>query len=256
MKSVFRPLVPSLLFLLYTCLTVALLQGSVEAASPYSARAFVGETLEYVLKWGIVTAGHATLSASENGDGTCTYRVTARSTAIIDLVYPVRIIAESTVDCSTGRTMRYYKRAKEGFRRMREREVLFDWEKNEAQTVENGKIKRRLTVPEGTQDPISIYFAWRAGALGNSPRATITDGKRSITATVSIEGMEEVKVPAGRYMAQHLIPHLKGLAGVFKKSPDAKIEVWTREDDNVLLMLKSKVKVGHFSAKLTREKRP
>ncbi len=218
----------------------------------YQAKMFTGEQLHYVLKWGLVIAGHAVLEAIDNGDGTCSYKVTARSTPFIDLFYPVRIMAESRVDCASGAVLRYWKSAKEGFRRKKEREVVFNWKRRQAVTLDKGRVKRSLAIPLGTQDPLSVFFAWRAGALGNPPKANITDGKRIITGTVSMVKEERVRVPAGTFPANLLVPHLHGLAGVFSKSPDAKIEVWVRIGDKVPLLVKSKVKVGHFSAKLTR----
>ncbi len=213
--------------------------------------------MEYVLKWGVITAGHAEVSVERLDQVRCRFLVSARSTRFIDLFYPVRIRAESQVECATGRVLGYHKRAKEGFRRVKERDVEFRWSGDgtgEALTLDHGKIKRRLPVPPCVQDPISIYFAWRMGILPDNPtRAAITDGKRMITGTLLEEGEEEVEVPAGRFQARHLVPVLHGLAGVFSKSPKARIDVWTRRGDGIILELKSKVKVGHFTAQLTGE---
>ena len=68
---------------------------------------------------------------------------------------------------------------------------------------------------------------------------------------VQIVGREEVKLSSGTYDTYLLEPELKDLGGVFKKSKNAKIQVWiTADERKIPVKVKSKVVVGSFVAEL------
>jgi len=211
------------------------------------------ERLSYDISWSGIPAGTATLETIDNGDGTCSHVLRARSNPVIDAFYPVRIQATSTVDAATGAVMRYTKDSREGWGKRRSVQVDFSWEEKLVRTYSRGRLKRSLAVPEGVQDPISILYLYRLEPhVAQSEQIAITDGRRVIHPTLTIRGTEVTKSPAGTFSTQLLEPHMEGLGGVFAKRPGAKIRLWISKDDTrIPVRLESEVSVGRFIALLT-----
>jgi len=216
---------------------------------------FAGEELHFDLKWQSIPAGKAVLKAVDNGDGTVTYILTAKSLAYIDFFYPVRIKIESTVNGETGEVFRYYKHAKEGWGKARVREVLFDPKKGLAKRISLGKTVKILQVPQGIQDPLSALYLYRIMASQGMKEFTayITDGKRVIKSVVPIMGQKKIETPAGVFQCVLLQPTMEGVGGLFTKSKGAKVKVWISKDQwRIPVKLKSKVKIGHFVGMLVK----
>ena len=216
---------------------------------------FAGEELHFDLKWQSIPAGKAVLKVVDNGDGTVTYLLTAKSLAYIDFFYPVRIKIESTVNGETGEVFRYYKHAKEGWGKARVREVLFDPGKGLAKRISLGKAVKTLEVPQGVQDPLSALFLYRIMASQGMDEFTayITDGKRVIKSVVPVLGKKKVETPAGVFNCVLLQPTMEGVGGLFTKSKGAKVKVWMAQNQwRIPVKLKSKVKIGHFIGVLTK----
>ncbi len=211
------------------------------------------ERLSYEISWSGIPAGTATLETIDNGDGTCSHVLTARSNPVLDVFYPVRIQATSTVDAATGAVMRYAKDAREGWGKHRSVQVDFSREEKLVRTYSRGRLKRSLAVPEGVQDPISILYLYRLEPhVAQSEQIAITDGKRVIHPTLTVHGTDVTKSPAGAFSTQLLEPHMEGLGGVFAKSPGAKIRLWISKDDaRIPVRFESEVSVGRFIALLT-----
>ncbi len=216
---------------------------------------FAGEELHFDLKWQSIPAGTAVLKAVDNGDGTVTYTLTAKSLAFFDFFYPVRIKIESTVNGETGEVFRYYKHAKEGWGKARVREVLFDPKKGIAKRISLGKVVKTLKVPPGVQDPLSALYLYRIMASQGLEEFTayITDGKRVIKSVVPVLDRKKIKTPAGTFECVLLRPTMEGVGGLFTKSKGAEVEVWMAQNQwRIPVRLKSKVKIGHFVSILTK----
>jgi len=62
---------------------------------------------------------------------------------------------------------------------------------------------------------------------------------------------ERLKLSSGTYDTYLLEPELKDIGGVFKKSKDAKLQVWiTADERKIPVKVKSKVAFGSFVGEL------
>ena len=218
-----------------------------------SLESLVGEKLEFKLKWGIITAARARLEVLRREDGTIVFRASARTVPILDSIYPVRETVESNLAPPDMRVQRYFKSGKEGRGPAGEDEILFDWELGTATHTRDGESREPIEVPEGVQDPISSFYAYRASEVVDYGPVVldVTDGKKVTAGEVRVVGRERVKVPAGTFDAVIVEPEIEGVGGIFKKSPNASIQIWLTDDEwRTPLKLRSKVAVGHFTAVL------
>src|SRR5438105_3579527 len=107
-------------FLGVSLLFCAALAGS-EATRPGFPE---NEELSFVIRWGIVTGGRATLAVHgiELFQGKPAYHLTsdARSTGVVETFYPVRDHSDAWVDTATVVTFRYQKLVREGGYRIQE----------------------------------------------------------------------------------------------------------------------------------------
>jgi len=215
----------------------------------------VGERLDFDVRWGVIPAATASLEVIDAGQGRVKLRAKARTLPYIDTVYPVRNRVESTVLLGSVHPLRYFKRAKEGWGRAREVEVLFDPDRGTVRYFKNGKLRKEILVPPGVQDPLSSFYAYRVLELPDDRTVTldITDGKKLVTGTVVVLGRETVKTPAGTFRTVRVEPRIEGIGGVFKKSPNARIFLWLTDDGRRMpVKLQSEVIVGSFTAELVR----
>ena len=70
---------------------------------------------------------------------------------------------------------------------------------------------------------------------------------------INVGNREKVKVPFGEFWANDVVPEMKNLSGVFKKSPKGMLRVWYSADNRKIpLKISSKVVVGNFTARLIK----
>jgi len=93
-----------------------------------------GEKMHYTLKWGVMSAGEATLEVHDmdviQGVEAYHFVMTARSNSFIDVFFKVRDRIDSYADAGMNHSLYYKKDQHEGKTRRNIR-VDFDWEKNE-----------------------------------------------------------------------------------------------------------------------------
>lgn len=227
--------------------------GSETVKSAFQA----GEKLTYSLGWQFLVAGHATLEVLPdgelNGEKIRMFRMTAETVRAIDPIYKVRDKLYASASYDVGHSIRYRKIQKEGKTR-RDETVEFDWDTLQAHYTEaiNGK-KKTVSIQENTLDPLSAFYFIRNQPLkvGGVITGPLTDGKRCKTAQIKVVKREKIKVNGKKYDTFKLIPDLKDVGGVFKKSKNATMEIWcTADDRHIPVLLKSKVAVGSFRAEL------
>jgi len=145
-----------------------------------------------------------------------------------------------------------YKETKEGKRKKRV-VVRFDWEKGEAQRSNFGEESVPIPIKPGTFDPLSVYYALRLHELKEDMQLEkpVTDGKKWVLGRARVVKRDKITVTSGTYDTFLVEPDLEHIGGVFKKSKDAKVQIWVTADDRRLpIKLKSKVAVGSFVAEL------
>jgi hypothetical protein len=237
---------------------------SLVALSPYFSLAIAeehhpfqpGEKMHFVLKYGAIPAGSATLEVHDMDEiqGVEAYHfvMTARSNSFIDVFFKVRDRIDSYADAGMNHSLYYKKDQKEGKTR-RNIKVDFNWEKNESTYVNFDTEPKIISLLPGTFDPLSVFYYTR---LFNFQKVEeiehpVTDGEKNLMGIMRVIGKETINVPAGTFETLVLEPDLQNVEGVFSKKQRAKIKLWvTNDESRLLVQMKSKAKVGSFVAEL------
>jgi hypothetical protein len=238
-------------------LAVCFATQTAQSAAPGEEIPFqIGEKLRYKLKWTVIPVGIAVFEVldgtMETGTPSYLVRLTVESYPIVDLIYKVRDRIESYMDRSMTHSLLYRKKQREG-RHRRDVEVRFDWDQLKAFRYNKGKHESTVDVLPKTFDPLGVFYAFRLNPItdGLEVAAPVTEGKKSVMGKARVVKRETVTL-ADRDFDTYLIePDLQHVGGVFEKSKDAKIQVWVTADARrIVVKLKSKVIVGHFSGEL------
>jgi hypothetical protein len=217
-----------------------------------------GEKLTFELKWTVVPAGQATLEVKPikqvDGNDAYHFRLTARSNRFVDAFYKVRDRINGYTDMDITRSVFYAKKQREG-KTQKNVVVRFDWNSQSAEYTEFLKRAKKgpLALMPGAFDPLSIFYYTRKQSLqvGDELQRPVTDGKKCVVGKAKVIRREKITVPAGEFDTFLMVPDLKHVGGVFKKSKNAKIELWVSADERRLpIKLRSEVIVGSFTGEL------
>nr|WP_320051156.1 DUF3108 domain-containing protein [uncultured Desulfuromonas sp.] len=244
-------------------LSVFLIHGGAALATPAQAAAYPpGEVLHYVLKWGVIPAGKATLSVEplESVDGTLCHHfvLQARTNDTLDVFFKVRDRIDAFAQYGLQRSHLYRKKQQEG-RHKKDVVVRFDWQQGTATYRDKDKEKKPIDLLPGSLDPLSAFYALRNERLvvGEALRLAVTDGKKNVLGEARVIRKETITIADRAYPTILVEPDLKQVGGVFKKSKDAKIQVWLTDDERrIPVRLKSKVYIGSFIADLIDQELP
>jgi hypothetical protein len=249
-------------FILFLFFTVFLTSLSFYTPVDADVKAFPflpGEKLTFRVRWAFITAGEAILEVrpieTVNGIRAYHFVLTARTNPVVDLIYKVRDKIEGYTDDKMTHSV-LYKETKEG-KAKKKVVVNFDWKKREAQRFTNDKMGTPIPLMPGAFDLLSIYYAFRTQDLkvGMKISAPVTDGEKCVMGKGKVIRRDRMKVPSGTYDSFLVEPDLEHIGGVFKRSKDAKIQIWVTSDHRKIpVMLKSKVAVGSFVAELVSMK--
>jgi hypothetical protein len=151
-----------------------------------------------------------------------------------------------------SRTIHYHKKQHEGGSK-RNIKVHFDWNNSTAQYSDGRKTRNAIEIVPGTFDPLSVFYYSRLAKF--EPDGTIecpvSDGKKLVSGSARIVRKETIEVPGGTFETYLIEPELKDVGGVFKKSKNAKIQLWITADERRLpVKIASKVSVGSFVGEL------
>lgn len=230
-----------------------------DAPPPPTPSALVGERLEFSVRWGLLRVASAVLEVESSGDGQITFRATARTRSIVEALYPVRDLVESTVWLPDMRVDHYLKQGRTGRKEERRVEIHFDVENGLAQYTKNGVARDPIEIPPGVQDPLSGLYAFRTLEVSDEQNIEldVTDGKKVTRGKLTVIGREQITTPAGTFNTVVIEPSLEGIGGVFETSPNAKATIWITEDEwRRPVKLKGKVSVGSFTALLVNVTHP
>ncbi|MGF6907101.1 DUF3108 domain-containing protein [Fusobacterium sp. PH5-44] len=214
-----------------------------------------GEKAIYNAYWNGIKAGTAVMEVlPQNGNSTdFTFKMTMKTNAFADKFYSSRQTFISTVDNNLTQSKGYQQKGKEK-KKERNRKLEFDWKKNQVKYYREGKLSKTLAISKGTLDPLSIFYFFRNQDLkvGQLINCTVTDGKKIIKGHAIVTREEIIKVGKfGKVKTFVVEPDLKGLGGIFSGSSDDKMEIWlTQGETKIPVKIKSKVKVGSFTAEL------
>lgn len=215
----------------------------------------VGEDLEFEIKWGVVSAGTATMkvTALETYEGHPCYRViaTASSNQVFDKVYPVRDHFESFMDENDLRSHAFKKHLREGTFR-RDQIVRKDHEAGKAY-YHDGEVAEMVP---GSHDVLSAFYAVRTLPLEKGREFFLNShtDRKNYPIKVTILGKERVKVPAGTFDCVVVEPTLR--SGDFIKN-EGSLKIWLTDDARRMpVQMKSKIPVGSVVVSLQRFVRP
>jgi len=215
-----------------------------------------GEKMNFVLKYGGIPAGAATLEVHNmteiKGVEAYHFVMTARSNSFIDIFFKVRDRIDSYADAGMNHSLFYRKNQEEGNTR-RNIKVEFDWEENKSTYVNFNSEPKVIGLMTGTFDPLSAFYFLRLFDFRNQDEFEnpVTDGEKNLVGVLRVTGKETIDVPAGTFETLVLEPDLKNVEGVFAKKQMAKIKIWVTDDARRLLVqMKSKAIVGSFVAEL------
>lgn len=214
-----------------------------------------GERLTFRLRWTLVPAGEAVMEVlpmtTVNGTPAYHFRLTATSNSFVDMFYKVRDCIDAYTNVSVTHALRYHKKQHEGGHK-KNIQVDFNWEDDTARFFD-GKKRRQVDLLPGTFDPLSAFYYIRK--LDYKPNdiiiCPVTDGKKLVDGQAHVIKKERVTVYTGTYDTYLIEPDLKHVGGVFKKSKDAKIQVWvTADEKRIPVKIASEVAVGSFVGEL------
>lgn len=247
-----------LFFFIHLCISIFIVSDifSSVAASEMNHPFQPGEKMHFVLKYGAIPAGEATLEVHEmvevQGVEAYHFVMTARSNSFIDIFFKVRDRIDSFADASMNHSLYYKKDQKEGKTR-RNIKVDFDWKENKSSYVNFDTEPKIISQIPGTFDPLAIFYYSRLLDFQKVVEFEhpVTDGEKNMMAILRVIGKEIITVPAGTYETFVLEPDLQKVEGVFSKKQRTKTKLWVTNDGRRLLVqMKSKAMVGSFVAEL------
>ncbi len=242
--------------ILCLALLCALLPAAAARADPMPFAP--GEVLRYEVRWAAVPVAETTLSVDRqcpDGIDCWRFRMDIRTNSFADVFYKVRDRIVSVTDAGLTRTLTFDKKQKEGSYE-RDYTVRYDYAAGQSIYKSVKGTEYILPLADGTLDPLSIYYHFRASAplsIGQVMTRQVNDGRNAALAEARVVGRETVSVPAGTFETFVVEPDMKNLGGVFKKSKDASMKIWVTADARCLpVKVRSKVAVGWFTAELTQ----
>ncbi len=220
----------------------------------------IAEELNFVLRWGIITAGRATLSVRgiEPRDGRTAYHLSsyARSTGFVNTFYTVQDHSDAWLDTASLTTLRYEKNVREGRYRIQEN-ADFDqpcrrYFQHSVRFDKNNKTEDRAgTLPPNALDVFSSLYFMRTLPLevGQTYTLDVLSGDKVWPLVVNVKRRETVKVAAGRFDCYVLEPIMRQ-PGIFV-TKGKKVEVWITADERRMpVKMRSEVVIGHVAAEL------
>jgi hypothetical protein len=254
-----RTALASVLLVLALALLVVALPGAMSQDSSGSE----GERLTYVLRWGPVRAGTATLEsvgrAEVYGCQALHFLGTVETDSFVAAIYGVRNRVEGFTDLALSRSL-LYRRKQEERGELSDAQVVFDTEKNTATYCKVGhRCRKPIAIRPDTFDPVSCIFRFRKLSLNgvSETRLHISDGKRALWVPVRVLGRESITTPAGTFSTLKVKALIERERGFFQRDRTLTLFVWFTDDQERLpVMAQSELAFEPFIAELTEISRP
>lgn len=229
-------------------------------------RAFaVGEKLDFIVKWGMMTAGQATISIPDqptvNNRPALRIVTEAKSSSFLGSLYRVRDRNESWLDAQSLSTVRYENRIREGgYRAERLVEInpssgTFRFQKKNFDT--NVYNVTEGTVPVHVLDALGSLYYLRTQPIevGHDVVVDVIERDKVYPLVIRIKKREKVEVPAGTFDCFVVEPELRD-PGIFI-AKGKKMEVWITADERRMpVRMRAEVFIGHVRAELVRFETP
>ena len=227
--------------------------GAAESRLPFNP----GEKLSYEVSWLHIPAGEMRLEVMPmkelDGKKAFHFKMTSTTTSFVDIFYKLRQTIEAFTDPGMTHSLLYRKKTRG--KKDRDEMVRFDWETRVATYEKNGKVEDKVDLLPSTFDPLAIFYVLRVHDLqvGKSIQVPVSDGKKCVMGKAKVVKREKIRMGDRTYDTFLVLPELKHIGGVFKKSKNAVLKIWFAADGaKIPVRVESKVKVGSFVAELTR----
>jgi len=218
---------------------------------------YEGETLTFTVKYGIISAGEASLQTESSvyqGSPVWHLSTKAKTYPFFDKIYKVRDTVESWWDKNNLQPYKFSKYLQEGHYRQHRVHIYDHSSLNSTykkwsfqnQVFENSEME----IPPGTQDLLSAFYLVRTKNLqvGKPIMVNITADGRNMPTEIVVHRKEQQKTIFGNIECLVIEPKLKGEA-IFKQS--GRILIWVTNDAyKIPVRLESKITIGSFVATL------
>ena len=220
-----------------------------------------GEKLIYEIGWSWFDVGRAELTVVKDimrGQTVWRMELQARTNGFADAFYKVRNTTRSWMSLDMARTVHYEAIQREGDR---ERDVIVEFGPDgtsaQYRNLLNNDARAPIPIIPGTWDPMGITYFVRSLplAVGETYIIPTTTGKELFLTEVRVAKMtsRKFKISKQKQDAYLLMPNIKDLGGVFRKSEDSSVRMWISADERQIpLRMESEVAVGSFWAELVR----
>ncbi len=229
------------------------LLGIFLCVSAFGLKAQPIEEMEYVLRFGFIKGGKATLIAEReklNKQQTIHYRMRGRTTGIVDKIYEVNDIYESWVDPVTSLPVKSIRNVKEQKYRFYD-EITYDHKHDSLFSQKKGALK----VPDNINDLISVFFYIRQHKYfedllaGRNIQIPVFHGDDLFMMQLKYRGTETIDTEIGRkecYVVSPQVPKGKLLKG----SEDLKIYI-TKDKNRLPIYAEFELVLGALKCELT-----
>ena len=221
----------------------------------------IRERWVYEASWNGLPVGTATIEATDvreiRGRKALHIACTIQPSAYIRAVYRIKDEVATDIDIETGLPLRFSKHIEEGDR-LKDEYIEFDhagktatyYRKDTGEGETAFTPIRTLTIPEGTQDPLSCLFRARAMPLKDGEDGVVsvsTDGKTYDT-HLRVVRREPVYVANFGEVVTVLIDPVLEYEGILPSK--GRMQLWVEEETRIPLKLEVQIKIGTLYGRL------
>jgi len=214
------------------------------------------EEMEYILRFGFIKGGKATLVAENeklNKEQTIHYHLRGRTTGLVDKIYEVNDVYESWVNPKTYLPLKSLRSVREQKYRFYD-EVIFNHQTDSLFSKKKGAKK----VPPNTNDLVSVFFYIRQNLYfedllaGKAVKVPVFHGDELFMMELKLIGEETIDTKIGRkecYVVSPKVPDGK----LFKSSDALKIYI-TKDSSRLPIYAEFGMVLGSLKCELNSYK--
>ena len=214
------------------------------------------EEMEYILRFGIIKGGKATLTAQNeklNKKATIHYKMRGKTTGLVDKLFEVNDVYESWVDPHTSLPIKSMRNVKEQKYRFYD-EVTYDHKNDSIFSLKKGRKK----VPKNVNDLVSVFFFIRQNQYfeqmlsGKDIEIPVFHGDELFIMHLDYLGTKTIDTKIGKklcYVVSPKVPKGKLLKG----SDDLRIFI-TADDNRLPIYAEFSLTLGSLKCELNEYK--
>src|SRR5690606_11839057 len=151
----------------------------------------------------------------------------ASTEGLFSRIYPLQLRIRSLLSGNLRRTLAFHK-----LQNGKQMRIVFDWQRQTAQTLREGESSPPVALPDWALDPLGLIMYLRQQALepGEQVEAWFTDGKRLTAGNAGVIDEEMLETAAGAFNTVVLRPDLRNVGGEFARSRKPRLTVWFSDD--------------------------